>query len=144
MKEFSNKKYWLIGAILLAIAAMFVLWNIRERKQSTAVPPVTSVPSVSMQESMPPMVSLTSEAMARAGIGVVPVETKNFSSEINAVGIIEIPTPAERTIAARARGRLRRAELRPNAARRTRARSSASFDAALGALHARTLAPRLR
>lgn len=52
------------------------------------------------------MVSLTNESMARAGISVVPVGVRNFNSQISTVGVMEIPDPAERTVAAYARGRI--------------------------------------
>ena len=52
------------------------------------------------------MVSLSPEAMSRASVNVVAVVHRNFSTEISAVGILEIPDPAARTIAARARGRI--------------------------------------
>src|SRR5665213_930979 len=106
MKTLSNKSYLLIGSLVLAMAVALLLWNFHERKQKPSVLPVPAVLADGAATDAPPVVSLTSEAMARAGIGVMPVTMRNFSSQISAVGILEIPDPAERTIAAYARGRI--------------------------------------
>ena len=102
----SKKTKWLIviGALALVAIAIF-LWAKHTARRS---PSVAGVSSAMMQSDTTAMVSLTSEAMTRAGIDAQPVETKSFSSMVSAVGIIEIPDPALRTISVRARGRIER------------------------------------
>jgi Cu/Ag efflux protein CusF len=97
------------GLITLAVAAIIIIAAIfvtrhagpASSNSADANPGPAAVP-----ENIPATVSLTSESMARARIGIVSVEMKNFQRAMSAVGIMEIPDPAERTIAARARGRI--------------------------------------
>ncbi|HWF43673.1 MAG TPA: efflux RND transporter periplasmic adaptor subunit [Candidatus Kapabacteria bacterium] len=79
-----------------------LIWSHGQGSQPTWLP----VSASKFESDTTAMVRLTNEAMVRAGIVAQPVEMRNFSSIISAVGIMEIPDPAERTIAARARGRI--------------------------------------
>ncbi|MDP4199826.1 MAG: efflux RND transporter periplasmic adaptor subunit [Bacteroidota bacterium] len=94
-------------ALFVAIlgGAVILLLGKREKPMSQSSTTMTSITTAS---STPEMVSLTNEAVVRSGITVVPVESRAFTSELSTVGVIEIPEPAQKTIAARARGRIER------------------------------------
>ena len=109
MTNKAKKIYWLagLGVAALGIAALFFFTQ-RQVTKNTSVAGVSPTASQGTPKDAPAMVSLTSEAMVSAGISVVPVEIKSFNSQVSAVGIFEIPDPAERTVAAYARGRIER------------------------------------
>lgn len=101
-----NRKYlWLllIVTLLLAVAAVLFLppTNRTETKQ-------TSSTTASRQIDTLATVMLSNQSVVRAGVGVVRVESRDFESAITAVGIITIPEPNQRIVAARARGRIER------------------------------------
>jgi Cu(I)/Ag(I) efflux system membrane fusion protein len=102
----NRKRVWYVATALVAVGitiALVVLLTQREKKYTVLKSPTNIA---SLADSGSEMVSLTSDAMVRSGIGVVTVESREFSSKISTVGVIEIPEPAEKIIAARARGRI--------------------------------------
>jgi Cu(I)/Ag(I) efflux system membrane fusion protein len=54
------------------------------------------------------MVHLTSGTIARSNITSVAVQPHDFATVVNATGMLQIPDPAQRTLTARARGRIER------------------------------------
>jgi Cu(I)/Ag(I) efflux system membrane fusion protein len=71
----------------------------------TLVPEATLQP-VKGDSLAAPTVFLSSTEAVRAGVSTAPVSTKEFFGEIAAVGVIQIAEHNERTITARARGRI--------------------------------------
>jgi len=100
-------RYALIALATVAIAIVLIFWLGRREK---SVPVQNSAGTTKQMDASDTteMVSLSNAAMVHSGIGVVPLEMREFASELSTVGVIEIPEPAQRTIAARARGRIER------------------------------------
>ncbi|GEM_PF-3301136 len=102
-----SKNYWFVGvlAIVIVIAALLLIlkpWSPHKiTTKTTIVTSMTMTPADSVA-----MVMLSNPTIVRSGIATIPVETREFSSEVTAVGSIAIPEPAQHTIAARARGRI--------------------------------------
>lgn len=102
VRRIPARVYWLsVIAIAILVAAVLYFYP---RKQPLASQ--KSLPSLTTNEDTLEQVILSNTSVVRNGVALATVESKNFSTEINAVGILEVPEPGERTISAWARGRI--------------------------------------
>ena len=74
----------------------------------TLVPQNTPASVTTATSSSTDVVRLSNESIVRANVSVQQVTTRDFVTTLNALGVIEIPEAAARTITARARGRIER------------------------------------
>jgi len=98
--------YYIIGitAVLVGVA---VYWYSSNRTVVTMRGTTVANTSSSLAPEIE-MVSLSPDAIRSGGIGTAVVEPRDFATEISAVGVIQIPEPNQRVIAARAAGRIER------------------------------------
>ncbi len=96
--------YWVLALGVIALGIVLVLLWLSFKKPASQQRTTTATSTAAT--AVPEMVSLTNEAMVRSGISVTPVENRTFTSEISTIGVIEIPEPSQKTISARARGRI--------------------------------------
>ena len=102
----SNKTYWLVGAGIVLAATVVTLFFAQKQSQASLVslqPPHQSENVDTLEQVM-----LSNTSIVRDGVKLATVEQRNFSTQISAVGILEVPEPGERTIAAWAPGRIQR------------------------------------
>src|SRR5438874_344309 len=106
MEDYQKNKritrYFVVAALVVVIGISIFLLFRRSPQPASTKSTVSMTSTIADTE----MVTLSSDMIRRAGIGTVTVESKNFTSEMQAVGVIQIPEPAEKTIAARAGGRI--------------------------------------
>jgi len=106
MSKQSKRWYGALAPGAVVVITLFALLQSCSKEKSATIQSASSSSAKASDSSMPEMVSLSNEAMVRSGISVVPVELREFNIEVPTIGVIEIPEPAQRTIAARARGRI--------------------------------------
>jgi Cu(I)/Ag(I) efflux system membrane fusion protein len=98
----TRKIYYIaIGAVVIVAIALFLLLRPTTHYNTEAT--MTSAKNSAAETEM---VSLTDEAIRRSGIGTVTVASRDFTSEIQVIGVFQIPDPAERVISARSGGRI--------------------------------------
>ena len=107
-KEVSlGKPVWHWAVAGVAAVAAIILWFSHSGKPTVSgKDSFTSSMVTKSADSAIEMVSLSNESIVRSGIAVIPVQLQAFRKEITTVGVLEIPEPSERTIAARARERM--------------------------------------
>ena len=104
MKKNSNV---LIAILAIAVMCVAAFLYFSRRNQTTQKTVATSMTSGS-EAPKTSTVELSNLSIVRANVAVAKVEKRAIVSEIGAVGIIVAPETGERTIAARARGRIER------------------------------------
>jgi Cu(I)/Ag(I) efflux system membrane fusion protein len=100
----SRARLYYISGIAAVIAGVAIYWYLSHK----TVVKTQSTTTTHASELAPEieMVSLSQDAVRSGGIGTFVVEPHDFATEISAIGVIQIPEPNERVIAARAAGRI--------------------------------------
>jgi Cu(I)/Ag(I) efflux system membrane fusion protein len=95
---------WMAAVVVLAVAAIFYTRTRQKVATRTAAQSAVTQPAATEQ----PMVHVTAGALVRSGITTTTVTMHDFTTVLDATGVLQIPDPAQRTITARARGRIER------------------------------------
>jgi Cu(I)/Ag(I) efflux system membrane fusion protein len=103
-RTITRTRIYYIIAVALVVAGIAIYWYLSQRTAITTRTTVTNS-STSLAPEIE-MVNLSRDAIRSGGIGTVIVEPRDFATEISSVGVIQIPEPNERVIAARAAGRI--------------------------------------
>lgn len=96
---------WLAAVVVVAAAAVYYY---RSERPVTKKTTIATRDTAAQAPAEQPMVHLTAGALVRSGITTTAVTMHDFTTVLDATGVLQIPDPAQRTITARARGRVER------------------------------------